>query len=475
MVDGKRGVNQAILRKTAGWMVGLLVIALTWNSSSAAVIDTPTTANAPSILINGATVSLYVPEASDDSLRMGAVLKVIEPIPSAPATLPKTTRLKTGYVGACAADPATGVAVCSGLFGTSYDIVPPKNKARPLRTRITQRIHFTGGDCANCGVAVDDNLARLPNTTGSPTAIISTSKGYLPVDLSSLTFETLIPTNGEAISGQFGYDPIDHLILSPNYAILNLKHFNSGTPHYQIINATDGAAFDLSDNNSFFNANGTCVTNAGPTTQRDSLPDSGAYDVTTGIAYGTFRSPSDCTGANAVEDIALFDLTQATFNSSNGTWSTPGKQIQTLSEMTNLSNGITGIAIVPGQSIAIVADRHEKFGGERGFGALSLPTTSGSGVPAITDWVQAEMPDDPSGKIWAMSNEPNGVTAYVSPNDGKGYGVIINRTRTYAAVIDIAGLLAAERQAGTQHTVADLVYLSEVGIVRFVNIRPNKA
>ncbi len=48
-----------------------------------------------------------------------------------------------------------------------------------------------------------------------------------------------------------------------------------------------------------------------------------------------------------------------------------------------------------------------------------------------------------------MSYEPNGLTAYASPNSGKGTGVIINRARTYAAVIDIAALLAAPRQGGT--------------------------
>jgi hypothetical protein len=442
---------------------------------SSAAVASATTSNAIGILIDGTIVSLYVPEGSDDSLRGAAVLKVIEPIPVAPATLPKTTVLHTGYVGACAADPATDIAVCSGLFGTSYEVNPPKNKVRAIPTHITQRIHFTGGDCANCGVVIDEDLAQLPDVTGAPTAIISTSKGYLPVELSPFAIQTIIPTNGEAISGQFGYDPVHHLILSPNYAILNLKHFNSGTPHYQIINATDSSAFDLSDNNTFFNANGTCVTMSGGTTQRDALPDSGAYDITTGIAYGTFRSPSDCTGANSVEDIALFDLTQATFDSSNGTWTDTGKQIETLTEMTDLTNGLTGIAIVPGQSIAIVADRHEKFGGEGGFGALSLPTSSGAGVPALKDWVQAEMPSDPSGKAWEMSNQPNSITAYVSPNDSKGYGVIANRTRTYAAVVDIEALLAAMRQAGTQHTLSSSVNLVTTGIVRFVNIRPNKS
>jgi hypothetical protein len=303
------------------------------------------------VLINGTTVSLYIPYASDDSLRFRAGLKVIEAAPG--ATIPKTAILKTGYVNSCAADPSTSIAVCTGDFGASYTIGGPKNVATGFKTGVIKRIHFTGGDCANCGVAIDDDLS------GVPTAIISTSDGYLPVGLSPFKQNPIIGTNDDVISGNFGYDWVNHRILSPNYTIENLRNFQSKNPDFQIIDMASGTAFDLSDKTSFFNDNGTCATKTG-TTQRDALPDSAAYDINTGIAYGTFRSPSDCVGANAVEDLALLDLTQASFDTGTRTWSDSGKQIQTLTEMTNLTNGLTGIAIPPGVSLAIVADRHER-------------------------------------------------------------------------------------------------------------------
>ena len=84
------------------------------------------------------------------------------------------------------------------------------------------------------------------------------------------------------------------------------------------------------------------------------------------------------------------------------------------------------------------------------------------------------MPNDPLGKPWQMSFMPNGLTAYASPNGGKGMGVIVNRTRTFAAVVDIAALLAAPRQGGTMHTVSASENLVGMGIVRFVDIRPGK-
>jgi hypothetical protein len=433
-----------------------------YNSALAVTINTSTTSNAPGVLISGTNVSLFVPNSTDNSLKMGAVVKVIESAPGAPPT--KARLLKTGFANSCAASPATGIAVCSSAFGSSYLIKPSNNQVVGFRTGASKLIHFTGGSCATCGTAIDDAMGL---------GIIATSKGYLPVQLSPLRPQPIISTNGEAISGNFGYDPTNHRILSPNYQIVVLKNFQTGPPHYQIINMSDGAVFDLSDQSDFFNSKGTCSTGGGSSTQRDALPDSGAYDITTRIAYGTFRSPADCV-TDLVEDIALFDLNQATFDTGTGTWSTPGKQIQTLAEMDKLSNGITGIAIVPGQNLAIVADRREHAGGGTGFGALSLPTTSGSGTPAIQDWVQADMPNDPSGKPWAMSFEPNGLTAYASPNSGDGMGVIINRARTYAAVVEIAALLSASRQNGTAHTISSSVELVDQGIVRFVNIRPGQ-
>ncbi len=447
-------------------VVGLAIVGLVLGcipASADGVATTSTTSNAPGVLINGTNVNLYVPYSTDNSLKMGAVVKVIE---SASGVLPKTMRLGAAYTNACAASPATGIAICSTAFGKPNIIRPPKNKVAAFKSGLTKNnlIHFTGGSCATCGVAIDDDLGL---------AVVSTSKGYLPVQLSPLKTQPIIATGSDVISGNFGYDPVDHLILSPNYRLLNFKTFESENPDYQILRMSDGVAFNLADAGDFFNAKGECTTSSGGATQRDALPDSGAYDPTTRIAYGTFRSPADCV-PDLVEDVAMLDLNQMTFNS-DGTWSTPGKQIQTLSEMTNLANGITGIAIVPGQHLALVADRFELSGGGGGFGALSLPTTSGSGIPAMQDWVQAEMPSDPAGKPWTMSFEPNGLTAYASPNSGKGMGVIINRTRTFAAVIDIAALLAAQRQSGTQHTVSGSVDLVGNGIVRFVNIQPNKS
>ena len=456
-------MNRRILTLIA--IAGLALSNLVAGAASAAPAPDATTADAPATFISGTTVTVFVPFASDNHLRNGVAEAVIE---SATTPIPSPIFLRTGFTNSCAVSQTSGEAICSGLFGRSFVINPPSTQVNAFSTGLKGRIHFSGGDCTNCGVAMDDGLGL---------AIISTDQGYLPLQLSPRQLLPIISTNGEAISGQFGYDPVNHRILSPNYQILDLHHFRTGPPHFQVIDINGTTQlFDLANDQAFFVNGNTCNGGTSGMLNRDVVPDSGAIDTATNIAYVTFRSRSDCTGPNTVEDIGLFDLSQATFTAGSpaGTWDTPGKQIETLSELQqDFENGITGIAVVSPQHLAVIADRREGSGGV-GFGALRLPATSGSGTPAIVDWVQANMPNDPKGKAWQMSFMPNGVAAYTSPNTGRAMGVVMNEARTFVAVVDLEGLLDATRQMGTSHTLSSSVDLAGSGIVRFVSIRPHK-
>ena len=44
--------------------------------------------------------------------------------------------LKLGYANSCAASPATGIAMCSGLFGNSYIVRPPNNKVGSFKSGV---------------------------------------------------------------------------------------------------------------------------------------------------------------------------------------------------------------------------------------------------------------------------------------------------------------------------------------------------
>jgi hypothetical protein len=473
--------------RTARRILAGLIVSSSFIFAPAAIAAGPpvvdvTTANAPAVLIADGGVTVFVPFGDDTTRKSKVAAAEIEPPTLGPAITPgKLPRLlPTGSVNSCAASGAQQILLCAGEFGPMSEFRLPSLKKSGFTTRQHKLARFTGGGCVNCGVALDDQLEM---------AFVSTAKGYVPVQLSPRKVLPVISTNGEAPSGNFGYDPVNHRIYSPNYLITDPKHFTSGPPHFQLIDVATSTptVFELGDDNDFFHpTNAFCTGSDTVQHGRDTLPDSGAIDTVTNIAYVTFRSPSDCNNGNQSVDIGLLDMTQAQFtpasNNMPASWTTPAKQIVTLSELAKLpdsslgyfANGITGISIVSPLHMAIIADRRELSGGTTGFGALLLPATSGSGTPNIADYVQAQMPNDPDGNSWTMSDEPNGVVGYLSPTSGKAMGIVMNGARTYVAVVDLAALLSATRQSGTQHTVATSVDLLNSGIVRFVKLRPSK-
>ena len=95
--------------------------------------------------------------------------------------------------------------------------------------------------------------------------------------------------------------------------------------------------------------------------------------------------------------------------------------------------------------------------------SCELPSTSGSGTPAFPDYVAFTMPSPPSEGGWVQGNDPHTVTAYVSPNSGKAFGVLENADFSYVAVVDLQGLLSAPRTGA--HTVTSPL---PAGLVTFI-------
>lgn len=270
----------------------------------------------------------------------------------------------------------------------------------------------------NCGVVVDSStnkaLIAIGLATGGP-------GGFQFLDLgASPAFETPIPAGGRT-SEDVSIDPIRHLVLSPNE-----------DSNYQILNTSASTP-------ALFN---NMVT--GPTAEFDSA----AEDCTSGIALATVEFTST---------LFIADLTQAAFTAGTpGSWSAPS-QLQKFPEFT-FDAGTDGIAVAPGTHFGIVTG---EFGGAL-EGVIQLPATSGSGTPAVPDWVAFTMPNDPSGAIWQEGDDPHTVTAYVSPNTGKALGVLLNRSFTFLGVVDLQGLLSAPR---TGHVVNNPI---PAGLVTFV-------
>ncbi len=422
-------------------------------------------ANAPGIIITGQTVTAYVPYGSDSNGSTTTAQVVIE---DGANPLPVPAIIGTDRVDSCT--PAeSGEVVCAGQGGT-IDLIPAASGPVQIVTPATSSpaVNFEGGDCLNCGALVDDVLNL---------GIISSSSGFLPLDLANgLLNPTISTTNNagvtEPVGADFGYDVVHHKILSANASVNPAMHFASTPPHFQVIDISTPATpvlYDLANDQAFFESSSrTCGSNH---VFNDVLPTTTAIDTSTNIAYVTFHTPAACFNSPP-NDIALFDMSQASFTlgsgSTNNTWDTAGKNVQSLTGI-----GLTGIdpiSVEPNNHVAIVS------GGSTAFGALQLPSTSGSGTPAIVDYVGANMPNDPNGVAWTGWGEPNGLATYVSPTTNRPFGVMMNSPGggkpTFLAIFDINALLAAPRNngiSGSVHTVAsDGSNLVTEGIVRFV-------
>jgi hypothetical protein len=76
-----------------------------------------------------------------------------------------------------------------------------------------------------------------------------------------------------------------------------------------------------------------------------------------------------------------------------------------------------------------------EFGGDA-ITAIKLPTTSGSGTPAITDWVTCSI-----GGGFSDGLDPHTLTAYQSPNSGDAIALLVNGGATTVVRVDLTNML----------------------------------
>ena len=437
-------------------------------------------ATAPGIIITGNTVTAYVPLSTDNFAAPGFNQAVIE---NGNSPLPAAATYSADRVGSCT-PASTGEIVCSegNAAGIAqFDLVPAgvsTTAATQVATTSNGSIDYVPGACSGCGALVDNTLG----TGSAGLGILSSFAGFFTLDLGNIAnTPAAITTNPPEPSGaNFGYDEKNHRILNANYQVTNTQTFASTPPHFQIIDVSNPAApvaYDLSNDQAFF-VPGTQGTQCNGSTNSNQYPETSAIDEGTNIAYVTFHTPPACENTPA-NTIALFDMSQATFtpgSGSSGTWDTAGKQIQALTDFS--VNGVDVLSVEPTSHLAITA------GGSTPFGVLQLPSSSGSGTPTISDWLSANMPNDPDGTPWNGWSLPDGVATYVSPNTGKPMGLMLNSVvngsgnptglARYAALVDLQALLNQPRDQANGHQVlstSDGQALVTSGVVKFVLVR----
>jgi hypothetical protein len=299
---------------------------------------------------------------------------------------------------------------------------------------------FSGGTCENCGVAINPNTNQAVISMG----LSGFAGGYQFLNLGASPAFVGPPIGvANQPSENVVWDASRNLIISPD------EHQNE----WDVIQVGSGAASIAEFQSPYPTASCSDVFDS---------PDSAGEDCSTGIALST----NEFTGY-----LFLSDLTQATFTPSGtpgtpGTWTAPGQAVEFPEFADTFSAGTSGMAVAPGSHLAVVAG---EFAGDS-FGVVQLPATSGSGTPAPVDYVQAYLPTEPNGCTFEAGLDPHTVTAYTSPNSGKALAVMADGYFTppgYLAIVDMAGLLAATRTAGT-HSVDPSVNLLTSGIVTYV-------
>ena len=343
------------------------------------------------LLVTGTNVVAYVPKGNWESSTTGVSAINIEGTSITPKLI-STPHV----VNSCASNPTTGKTVCVANNTDVYLLT-----GTTLNTTLTSGgsgvISFSGGSCTNCSVVMD----AVHNKAGIGLSIAD-SPGFQLLNLATSAFEPAFKSPSDDISEDPLIDPSRTFILSAaennNYEIVNIK--TSTTPTFFENKIPFSAEFEA---------------------------DSAGEDCVTGIALATaeFSSPSQ---------VFIADLTKAVFTSGTpkGTWTAPS-QVQTLTE-SFLSAGASGIAVAQGTHIGIVSG---EFGGNT-ITAIALPATSGSGTPAIGDWVSCNITG------FNIGNDPHTVTAYQSPNGAKDAIALVGNlltTATQVAVVDLTKML----------------------------------
>jgi len=383
-----------------------------------------------SVLVQGSNATAYLPQGNWEE---GAPAVNVVPIEtgSGPGTGGAPIAITTGSIpNSCSSNSLTGETVCVGN-NTDVFLINGTTLTSTVQSSADATQFFSGGNCKNCGVVVDSTTNKALITVGLSSG---GPGGYQFLDLGGTpTFETPIPA-GLGTSEDVSIDPVRHLILSPNESFEN-----DGDSDYQIVNVSSSTP-------AIFN---NSLSSLGPQGW-----DSAGEDCTTGIALAT----DEGTG-----NLFIADLTQATFtpgtDGAPGTWTDPGSALVNFPEFEGLEAGTCGIAVAPGTHLAIVTG---EFGGNL-EGVVELPSTSGSGTPAFPDYVAFTMPSPPTEEGWSQGFDPHTVTAYVSPNSKKAYGVLENGDFSYVAIVDLQGLLNAPRTG--PHTVTSPI---PAGLVTFV-------
>jgi hypothetical protein len=362
---------------------------------------------------------IYLPQTSLDANNLPTIAILDATFDGTGAPLLGTIEL-TGHVDgslASAVAASSTVVVAVGVASPYVDFIDPSTD-KLLETVQLPAATLTpdGGDATFSGASTIVQGAVID--TANNRAIIATANGFLPVDLTSHVFGTLVPA---VPSENFGFWPSKEWILAPFYLCAPC-----GAPSgFQIVDMTTSQVYLLGS------ADGGSEVGVQPA--------SADIDPLTNVAV----VPDQSAGT-----IYTLNLSAAQLDAAAGTFSAPlGKAPSSLT-----SGSYSGVAIDQVNHQAFL----EEAGGV-GIAIVALPQALAAGAVDPTKASTATMPNPPDGSGWSNSGDPHGVAVAVGLSSGSPVGFLANQGNTQVARIDLDGFAGAGPGAVSASNLASLV------------------
>ncbi len=378
-----------------------------------------------SVLINLNTVTAYVPRANwgDGTISQKHDIVEVQVEPKCGNNgCPKV--ISTGAnVNSCASNPVTLQTVCTANDNTVY-VISDAAITNTLQSAAVGHLHFSGGDCTNCGITMDPlkNIAWIALSYIGGTNTVT--GGFQPLYLS-----TTPPTLGDAfesLAGSSGFPTISEGILVD--PMVNWIASPSEDGNYELIAPTNafvgiGWAENSVDNAPHF--------------------DSAAEDCSEQILLASIEHSYPPNPA----EVWVGDLSQITGKFGKpGTWNAPA-QIQPFLDSSLPCGGGGGISVAQGTHLGVMAD---EFGCD-GVIAFEVPTMHIAGsAPMISNYVMCHI-----GQGFVEGADPHTVTAYRTPDSsGDAIALLANNFATSLARVDLTKMLALPRAGTNNHLCA---------------------
>ncbi len=320
----------------------------------------------------------------------------------------------------CAPDWNTGRVVCGGYHSDTIHVVEAASlDIRSYTAGLGSQAAISAGACYVCALLYDPADDRT---------ILATAGGYALFDHNGS--HTVVKTIAGLPSENFGYDPTKNQVFSPRYA-------NGAAPSLDLVDVAAGKLWALDA--------------PPPLTE----PDHGAVDIHTGIAVAT---------EEAGDFVYLVDLSSATLDAP-----APGSFKATHAAIllsSSTPGRLSGVAVDPGSHLAFLAADVGVT-----MAVAQLPTSRGATLD-VADWVVTVVPAAPGNAPGYGAGDPHGITVFTLPGSTRPYGLLMNDSRRWLAIVDLQALLQAPRSATDPHGLAPGTDLVAAGVVTFLPIPP---